>query len=296
MKKSILIAIMLVLAVSCAKREEKDSSIVFVSILPQRYFVQRIVGDMYDVEVMVRPGHSPATYEVLPAQMARLSDARIYFRIGVPFEESWMDRIAEANPNMTIVDTREGVKLRKFNTFKDEPGHGHEDDHDSHDHAGTDPHIWLSPSAVKIQARTIFEEMARLAPEHAEYYSQNLDSFLNDLDKVHSRIESSLAELKNREIMVFHPAFGYFTDEFGLKQIPIEVAGKEPGPGTVRKMIDLAQKHDIRVIFVQKQFSTASAEAVAEGIGGTVVQIDPLAEAYLDNLENIAHSIRENVR
>ena len=85
---------------------------IFVSILPQKDFVKRIGGDKVNVHVMVGPGQSPATYEPTPKQMAKLAAASVYFRIGTPFEEVWMERIKSTNPALTIIDARHNIKLR----------------------------------------------------------------------------------------------------------------------------------------------------------------------------------------
>ncbi len=309
MKRTIVFILFLLSA--CTPKQNSSKDIVFVSILPQKYIVERIAGDDIAVEVMVRPGHSPATYEVLPKQMEMIGSALLYFRIGVSFEKSWIDKIQNANPGMKIIDVRENITLREFDTFEEhthshdeehehDGEHEHDEDHDEehtedHQHTGKDPHIWLSPSNMKVMADTVYSELAVLYPDKKEEYKKNLVSLHTDLDDAALEVRKSLSTLKNRKIMVFHPAFGYFADEFNLKQIPIEVEGKEPGPQTLKNMIDHANEENINIIFVQKQFSTSAAEAVAEGINGSVVQIDPLDEDYIRNLKLIGKTIAEKM-
>ncbi len=296
--KALLILILL-LAAGCSAKPERGKRHLFVSILPQRYIISRIAGDAFDVRVMVQPGHSPETYEPLPRQMAELTKAEAFFTIGVPFEKAWLDKIAEANPSMKIVNTIEGQKLRQFDELEHDENHDEhqtEEDENSHDHSGSDPHTWLSPSALKLQAMNICKALIQLDPEHTATYEKNLQNLIADLDLCIEEINTSLKGLKTREFMVFHPAFGYFADEFDLKQLAIEVEGKEPGPETLKTMIDIAKKHDIRIIFVQKQFSTDSAEALTEAIGGSVVQIDPLEEDYIKNLHHIAEEISRTLQ
>ena len=83
---------------------------VFVSIVPQKYLVQQIGKDLVDVQAMVQPGANPATYEPKPKQMVELSKAKIYFAIGVPFENAWLEKIVAANPKMTVVHTDDGIE------------------------------------------------------------------------------------------------------------------------------------------------------------------------------------------
>ncbi|HHT49837.1 MAG TPA: zinc ABC transporter solute-binding protein [Firmicutes bacterium] len=269
---------------------------VFVSILPQKYFVERIGGDQVTVAVMVGPGQNPATYEPLPQQMSALATTQLYFRIGVPFETAWIDRLSELNRDLVVIDTREGIPLRKMESshyhreeesradaFQAEPGEGLKD-----------PHIWLDPVYVKRQAATICRALAALDPAHRGLYEANLFAFQKDLDELDQELSTAFRSLAVKKLMVFHPAWGYLTDRYGLEQIPLEVEGKEPGPRELAHAIDYAKAAGIRVIFIQSQFNAAAAEAVARAVGGRVVTIDPLAEDYLTNMRRIAQTIKRS--
>lgn len=266
---------------------------VAVSILPQAHFVERVGGDRVRVVVLVGPGQSPHAYEPTPKQVADLAGARAYFTIGVEFERGLLPRLRSSFPQLRVVDTRAGVPLRTMTGAEAaaECDHGH--DHGHHDHQGTpDPHIWLSPRLVKIQAQTICDALVDLDPSGVETYRRNLAAFQADLDRLHDRLEAALAGLKGREVFVFHPAFGYFLDEFGLKQVPVEIEGKEPTARRLAAVIERAKAAGTRVIFVQPQFSRKSAAAVAEAIGGVVVPLDPLARDFTANLEDMAAKIQ----
>ncbi len=263
---------------------------VFVSILPQKYFVEKISGDRVKVSVMVGPGQNPATYEPLPKQMAALAEADLYFRIGVPFETVWIKQIQSLNPQLKIVDTREGITLRNI-----EGPHNHEANSLLENKEVKDPHIWLDPLLVKIQAETICRELSAGDLENKDFYEQNLREFQADLDQLHRELTETFQGLSVKKIMVFHPSWGYLTDRYGLKQIPIEVEGKEPGPQELAQAIDLAKQEGIKVIFVQTQFDTRAAESAARAVGGKVVGLDPLAEDYMNNLRKIAAVIKKEL-
>jgi len=278
------------------RQGDADQIRVFVSILPQKYFVERIGGERVSVDVMVGPGQNPATYEPLPQQMSALAATDIYFRIGVPFETAWIDRLPALNPALVMVDTREGVALRAVEHACHPPGE-ETADLDAADHAGTglqDPHIWLDPLMVKIQAETVYQTLAAFDPGHQGYYQANLTSFCADLDQLHAELQTAFDGLKRKTLMVYHPAWGYLADRYGLKQVPLEVEGKEPGPREMARLIDYAKAEGIRVIFIQSQFNSAAAEAVARAVNGRVVSIDPLAEDYLTNMRRIARAIKES--
>ncbi len=267
---------------------------VAVSILPQAYFVERVGGQYVDVEVLVGPGQSPHAYDLTPRQLEALSRAKAYFRIGVDFEYALVPRIEQMFKGVRIVDLRSGVPLRAMTADEAAAEQDH-DEHAGHEHAAAgqpDPHIWLNPLLVKTQAQTICATLVELDPAHAEQYRQNLAAFQNDLDRVHARIAAALAPLKGRELFVFHPAFGYFADAYGLKQVPVEIEGKEPTARQLATLIGRAKAAGVKVIFVQPQFSRKSAEAVAAAIGGAVVPMDDLAHDYLKNLEDMAAKIQ----
>ncbi len=259
---------------------------VFVSILPQAYFVERVGGDRVEVDVLVGPGLAPETFEPTPRQITRLWSADVFFRIGIPFEEGVVEKIADAHKKLTIVDTRQGVPLRYFE-------HSHHHGH-AHRHTNADPHIWLSPQNVKIQAATICETLCRLAPHNREEFEKNLAEFHDDLEKTHQHIQEMLAPYKGKPFYVFHPAFGYLGDAYGLEQVAVETEGHEPSPRQLVRLVERAQSDSITTIFVQPQRKEHHAAALAREIGGDVVRLDPLAGDYLSNLHDMAKAIRDS--
>jgi len=258
---------------------------VAVSIPPQAYFVERVAGDLAEVVVLLPPGSSLATYEPTPGKMAALDRADVYFRIGVPFEDPLIEKARDTLDNLRIVDTRKGIELRPMG---DEDG--------EHAHAGRgDPHIWLDPLLVKRQAETIADALCLIDPHHAEQYRANLAAFQADLDELHRDIARTLAPFEGSEILVFHPAYGYFAGRYGLSQRAVQVEGKSPSPRQLAEVIESARSTGARVIFVQPQFSRKEAEKVAEAIGGTVEAIDPLAANYAENLRAMADAVKRGL-
>jgi zinc transport system substrate-binding protein len=265
---------------------------VFVSITPQAYFVERVGGSRVDISIMVGSGQSPATYEPRPKQMAELDSASLYFRIGVPFENVWMKRISQANPQMEVVDTRRGITLLSMKSH----GHHHEGGSHSEDQHGKglkDPHVWLSLRLAKVQSKNIYNALIEKDPVYKVDYQRNLKAFHQELDALDKEIAQTLKNLKRRTFMAFHPAWGYFAHDYGLEQVPIEIEGKEPGARSLASLIKQAEKKDIQVIVVQKQFSKKSAQSVARATGGRVVTLDPLARDYLKNIKTIADTFAE---
>ena len=251
---------------------------VFVSIVPQKYFVERIGGEQVNVEVMVKSGESPATFNPNPKKMSLLSQSQLYFSIGVPFETIWIDRIKSIHPNLQFVPLHDKVLTV------------HE--HGTHHPLSTrDPHIWTSPAKVKVIAQKIKDTLSHAKPEKEKYFEDNLQAFFHDLNLLDKDIRAILGKSDNRRFMVFHPAWSYFAKDYGLEQIAIEHQGKEPGARKLQKIIEEGKRLGIKVIFVQKQFSLSIAESIAKMVGATVREMDPLAEDYLGNMRRTATAI-----
>lgn len=280
------ILIILVFLISCQNKTENEK--IFVSILPQKHFVEKIAGNRFEVGVMVSPGMSPANYEPLPKQMLELSDANLFFRIGVPFEESWISKIKDINDKLKIVDTRKGIELRETDKFLHIESNHHEH---GHSHGNFDPHIWLSPTLVIKQVENITDALVNEYPNDKNEFERNSQLFIKELKSLKNKIELILSEVGSKEFMVFHPSWGYFADEFGLQQIPVEIEGKEPNPNELNKIISFAKEKGIKRIFAQKQFSSIVLEAISKELDGEVISIDPLAENYAENLKLIAKKI-----
>jgi zinc transport system substrate-binding protein len=259
---------------------------IFVSISPQAYFVEKIGGNRVKVEVLVSPGKSPATYSPGPSKISRLAKSDIYFRIGVPFENSLLPRIKSILKKTKIVDTAKGIQLRKMKS-----SHEHEKKHNHH--GGNDPHIWLDPKLVKKQAKIILDALSESDPGGKAKYTKNHNLFCKELDDLDKWIKKILAPVKGKSIFVFHPSYGYFTDAYGLKQVAIEMEGKAPKGKDLVALIKMAKKNKIKTIFIQPQFNKAVAKKIAEAINGKVKILDPLAEDYMNNMKKITLSIAE---
>lgn len=305
MLRALQITLCLVLWAAAALPPAEAAAVkVFVSIPPQKYFVEKIGGELVEVGVLVPSGADAHTYEPKPRQMAELAKARIFFSIGIDFEKAWMGRIAAANRSMQIVATDEGVAKLTLPAH-DHSGHAerkapstgptHAPDlrRAAQAPAGEpDPHIWLSPPLVKTQARTIAGALAAADPGNRWRYEENLARFLQEIDDLDLELRRLFAGSHGARFMVFHPSWGYFAQAYGLEQTAIEIEGKDPKPAQLRELIRRARQEGVKVVFVQPQFSPRSAEMVAAEIGGQVVMVDPLSADWAENLRAVARKFR----
>jgi zinc transport system substrate-binding protein len=280
MPRNIFLLILITLVTACtSKKQTSSKSIITVSILPQKYFVEAIAGDRFNINVMVPPGAAPENYEPTAMQMRNLSESKIYFRIGyIPFEENWMKNFTGINPAMRIYDTSQGIDLIAS---------GEENE------KGVDPHIWSSARNAQIIARNIYDALTREDPENTGIYSERLASFLKETKFLDSTLREGSATIKNRTFLIFHPALAYLARDYGLEQLSVEYEGKNPPPGYMKKIINTCREKNIKGILVQKQFNAGQAEIIAREISGKVIIIDPLDENWDDQMKHIVKSITE---
>ena len=286
---SILIILLSLLFGACqAQPAQSEKPQVFVSIPPQKYFVERIAGDTVDVQIMVEPGAEPHTYEPKPAQMTALAGADLYFSIGDSFEDTWLARIEDTNPDLVIIDTAEDITKRHL----EEHHHDGEEEHtDEEEEGGLDPHIWLSLRLVAVQAQHIFDALLALNPEMESTYTANLNAFISDINTMDEKFTVSFENVNRRSFMVYHPSWGYFADDYGLEQISVEIGGTEPSPSELATIIEEAKAHDIHIIFAQPEFNTRFANSIAEQIDGQVLLISPLEENWMENMETMGQAL-----
>ncbi|MEW6078894.1 MAG: zinc ABC transporter substrate-binding protein [Thermodesulfobacteriota bacterium] len=296
----LLVITLLALAVGCPDDlNAVDRIPVCVSIVPQAYFVQQIGMDMVNIQVMVPPGASPETYEPRPAQMKDLGDARLYFSLGVPFETVWLNKIVSMNPDIKIVRTDKGIQKRTMEAHA--CGESSRDLHHHHDSVSipensADPHIWLSPALVMSQAGMILRGLQEADPDRREAYEKNYRTFMLRLQDLDTLLKQLFADSRGSRFMVLHPAWGYFADDYGLIQIPVEVEGKAPKPAQLKQIIDFARQHSLNVMLVQPQSTANWVKQVADAIHGQVVYADPLAPDWEKNLTDVAAKIKTALR
>lgn len=258
---------------------------IYVSIPPQKWLSDRIGGEKVLTHVLVAKGQDPHTYEPTPKQISDLARSKIYFTIGLEFEEQITRKLGAAVAGLTMVDSSESLEKIVMND------HQHETSHEQH-HENTDPHVWLSPPNLMTMAGDMAAAMIAADPGNAEIYRQNLQKMTLALKQLHQTITADLAPFKGSAFYVFHPSFGYFARDYHLEQQAVEVTGKSPSPRQLSALITRARAEKVRVIFVQPQFDRRSAAMIAKAIDGVVEPLDALDEGVADNLQTIAARIK----
>ncbi|MBF0430125.1 MAG: zinc ABC transporter substrate-binding protein [Fibrobacteria bacterium] len=285
----IFYAISLIFLFSCSQKKAEHSPMVFTSVLPHKFIIEKIAGDNFSAQVLIGEGQTAHHFSPTPGQVARLSEAVLFFRTGVEFEEAIIPKIKKTVKGLSIIDLRKNISLLQHEEEE-------ENEHD-HGHAESeyDPHIWLSPVLMKQQARVITTALQKIDPDQHALYEKNLSSLQSELDSLHTMLTHVLGPFKGETFFVFHPAFGYFAREYTLVQKAVEAGGKEPSAKALTQLIEAVKKEQVKVIFVQPQYSRKSAEIIAQLTGCIVVPINPMPADYIQEMKQLGEIVRQSL-
>ncbi|MDR2488318.1 MAG: zinc ABC transporter substrate-binding protein [Desulfovibrio sp.] len=292
-------AILLYIPQTTQAAEEYLPPVIIVSIAPQKYMVERIAKNRVTVVTLVKQGSDPHFYEPAPTQMRLCAAGRLWFTIGVPFEDIWLPRILNAAPSLIPVSTiTHSNRLQFFHDNTEhhgDTGRGEYLGH-AHNNAGEDPHIWLSPRSVADMLPFMAQELGNILPQYAGEFLDNADAFSKELNNVDRALTERFNTVPRdkRIFLTVHPAWRYFAHDYGLTELAIETDGKEPGPQHMKSVINTAKAHGIRTVFIEPQFPKAAAYAIAANIGAKLVEADPLAENVLDTYTGMADKLMES--
>jgi zinc transport system substrate-binding protein len=260
---------------------DSGGRIITVSIAPYKYFVKAIGGDEFSVNIMVPAGANPHIYEPFPKQIFNLRKSEGYISNGyLGFELTWLDRFYDANRTMKKLSLSKNIEPLYS-------GIHHEGDHVE----GADPHYWVSPKCALIMASSVRDFMCELNPVNSSKYESNYQELLTRIQDLDNKAAKLFSGVQTRSFMIFHPNLGYLARDYGLEEISVEYEGKEPPPSRMKELIDRARNDGIRTIFVQREYDTKNANAIANEIGAKVLIIDPLSADWLESTSEIITSL-----
>ncbi|TKX31052.1 metal ABC transporter solute-binding protein, Zn/Mn family [Campylobacter estrildidarum] len=284
MKKIFLLFVVLgffsfIEATNLHKKNNSDTiSLVSVSIAPQAFFVEKIAGDTLKVNVILPSNANEHHFEFKPSIMKKLEKSDIYFTIGLEFEKVFLNKFHHNFPKLEIVNMQKNISLLDFK--------------DSHHRNQKDPHTWLDPILVQTMAVNIYNTLIKKYPKNKDLYKKNLDQFLAELDSLNLQISSKLEKLKQREFVVYHPSWAYFSKRYHLTQIPVEILGKEPKIKDLQKLITLVKEKNIKIIFVQNGFPEKAAKTLARECDAKIFEINHLSKDWENELLRISDALK----
>jgi zinc transport system substrate-binding protein len=249
---------------------------VAVSIGPEVEWVNAIGGDKVHVTLMVPEGADPHTYEPLPNQLTMVSNAKMYVEIGssIEFETNYMDKIRASNPNMLIVNASQGIQLIP-NSAENET-------------TTMDPHVWADPKNAMVMVNNTYNGLVKVDPADQEYFKKNRDQYIQQLKELDLNTTKILKNKNGTNILVYHPAFGYYAKDYNLTQVGAMLNDEEPSPQRIAKMVDIAKKNNVKVLYNEPQYDPKFMQSIASQINGQVLTVNDLGENYIQNMINIA--------
>ena len=276
MRKIYITLLIAILCGGCTSRRPADGEPLYVSILPLRSLVQGIVGDDFDIEVLVPPGASPETFEPTPRQFVGLNKARMVFNVGLIDFETML--LAKVEDQAKVVDLSRGIELIPGTCSHGSHGH-------THTH-GIDPHVWTSPRALQKMAENAYEAIREAYPDSVKYET-NYRLLQQELKALDERTAARIAASDVEYFIIYHPALTYYARDYGLRQIAIEADGKEPSAKQLTQLIRQAREDGVRRILYQSQFPASAVEVIARDIDAEYAEVDPLREDVIANIEEI---------
>ncbi|MBK5201893.1 MAG: zinc ABC transporter substrate-binding protein [Spirochaetaceae bacterium] len=282
MKKLSLLVLTLLITLSVVSangtKEISSKKLIAVSIMPQLTFAQAIVEDKMDVEALIGVGSSPENSELTSKQRSKFEKASIYFAIGVPTEELTILPFVNKNTKIIYLNNLVSKEYPELTIG-----------------SGRDPHIWLSPKRAIVMVNEMANEISKLDENNRDFYMTNAKAYIDKLTQLDRDIKTELSSLTNREFIVYHPAFGYFSSDYNLKMDVIEAEGKEATAKSLVALITKAKSKGIKNVFYQAEISGSQSTVFAKELGGIAIQLNPLSPDYINNLKTTAKLIKENI-
>lgn len=288
MKKalSVLLSILMILTGCSTQAPSSDLLNIAVTIQPEIGMVKAVIGEhKANIIATIPPGNSPANYQPAPKELSRISDADVYFSIGVPAEHNILPKVV--NPNTKVVSLLDAVKEKHSLRHMEEHDHEEAEENSKVDEEGIDPHIWMSPKRVITMINTIVSTLSTIDPDHKDDYVKNGNAYITQLEELDREIRQTLSTSNLKGFIIYHPSMGYFADDYGLDMHVIEEGGKEATISSITKIVDLAKSQQIKVIFYQEEFDSKQAKLIAGEVGGQAIALDILSEDYLANMKKI---------
>lgn len=315
----LLLLLILIFTSACSSSGSKENEgnstndtnlTIAVSVAPQKSIVEKITGDKANVITMIPQGYSPENFQPKPSGLEELSNADIYFTIDVPTESAnILPSLNDLNSTIKLVDLFDAAadeyKVFSFdlyeefattNTSNNDSENIEETNHEGHDHDGVDPHIWLSPKRVKVMARLVLDEVILADSENKDFYTENYNNFIVELDELDIYIKDSLKDQNNKSFIIYHPSLGYYADDYNLNMIAIEENGKAATAKSLETVIEFSKANDIRVIFYQSEIDSSQVKVIASEVDGEVIEINPLSENIIENLYMMTDILKSNLK
>ncbi|MFT8322671.1 MAG: metal ABC transporter substrate-binding protein [Bacillus sp. (in: firmicutes)] len=265
------------------KKEGNDKIKIVTTFYTMYDFTKNVAGDLADVELLIPSTIEPHDWEPTPKDVGNIQKANLFI-YNSEYMETWVPQVkdslkgakvnfVEASKNITLT---EGIEEEHHDEDGEEEEH-HEDEEHEHSHE-MDPHVWLSPSLAQKEVQNITDALVKADPDNKAVYESNSKAYLEKLQKLDNDYRTKLQDVKKKELITQHAAFGYLAKEYGLTQVPIAGLSPEEEPNA-QKLAELkgfAKEHDVKVIYFEELASPKVAKTLAAEIGAEIEVLSTL--------------------
>ncbi len=265
-RKAVTAVAGIVLLGGCAVAPQKSTGrlrvVTTIGVLAD--WVRQVGGDRVEVTSLLSGNESPHTYEIRPADVKTVADARILFKVGLGVEE-WLDPAIQNSGNKTLIVVDAATGLIDIVQG------------DEHDRSGN-PHIWLDPEYAKVGIKNLVTELVKLDPKGESLYRKREAAYCVRLDSLSAAISAEFVGLRDRRLITYHDAWPYFARRFGLDIVATvePIPGQEPSAKELARLVDLIRREHIKVITTEPQLPSALPEMLAHETGAKIVVLNPL--------------------
>ncbi len=266
------------------------------SVFPLADVVRQIGGEQVRVVTLLPPGATPHGFEPPARTVEELASCRLLVMVGRGMD-LWAPQAARAaRPEMRLLQmasTAAAAEQPHHHHAHGEPcTHAH-----GHHHEAGDPHVWLDPVLMKAFVPKLTAEMARLAPKHQEVFERRAAAFIKELDALDGAYREAVAGWKIKAFVVFHPAFTYLAERYGLTQETLAAShAEEGGPEALERVVAFVKEHRLRVIFAEPQFPADKLRWLEEQSGVRVGRLDPLGSPDVAGYDSYPAMMRSNLK
>ena len=277
---------------------------ILTSIKPLQLIAAAIQDGQGEPQVLLPPGASPHYFVLRPSDAKRLSTADLFYWIG-PDLENFLPRLLQQRHQLSVaVQNLPEVHLQYFAAEEEHEHNAHANKPVEHDHAhapgAVDAHLWLLPHNARVIAEKMSVDLSQLDPSNASLYSANLQAFTQRLERLDQQLEAELKPLQGKSFFVFHEAFNYFEQAYGLKHAGVLALSSEVQPGAkhVSQMRQRLQQAGPSCVFSEPPMQPRLAHTLAAGLPVTLAELDALgatvpvgAQGYEQLLKNLAEQL-----
>ena len=293
----IVLVVVAALAVGCGSRKATKTTsdkVIIVSIPPFYGLVKAIVGDDFDVQVLLPEGSSPETFSPTIRQIAAVQNSEMFLSGNLMEFEKTVTKRLSAHKSVKVINIADGCKLieNEHDECECEDVHQHHAHSHGHHHGSVDPHVWMSPFELETIARNIGDAVCMTYPDSVKYVA-NLQQLIDTLEARRIAYSEQLEAGGKRHFLIYHPALSYLARDYGLVQISLENEGKNPTPASLAEVVDVVNKWGIGQMMYQSEYPQEVVEPIVDILGVNMVQINPLNTDILSELDRVINIISE---